>query len=77
MNTSMIDYYFGKFYEEEVIKNSDSSKIISTFKHKLEANQSLKAEAQKLLATLTDSITKKCFTSKKKKDFLTKALEAK
>lgn len=76
MTTDMLDYLLSKCYEQAVIKNSDATEQIKSLKNRLDANQNLKAEAQKLLATLPDSVTMRCFVSKKKKEFLTQALEA-
>ncbi|MDE2106106.1 MAG: hypothetical protein KGL39_53280 [Patescibacteria group bacterium] len=70
----MVDYYLGRCYEDDVIKGGDPSATIDILKEKMAANQSLLTEAQSMLASYTDAVTKRCFVSKKKRDYLTKAL---
>jgi hypothetical protein len=75
MTTDQLNYLLSKCYEQAVVKNGDVSPQIGDLKKRLAANQNLMAEAKALLASLTDQITQRCFVSKKKKEFLTKALE--
>jgi hypothetical protein len=69
-----LDYFLGKCYEHDVIRRIAPKEMIDALRKRMDANQNLKAEAQKRLAGLTDAVTKKCFISKKHKEFLTEAL---
>lgn len=70
----MLEYLLAQCYEQAVVKNSNADDVIATLKDRLDANQNLKEEAQSMLTGLPDAVTKKCFVSKKNKEFLTKAL---
>lgn len=69
-----LDYYLGKCYESAVVKNAGSAQMIDAMRRRFDANQNLKAEAYKKLDGLTNDVTKKCFVSKKYREFLTEAL---
>ena len=70
----MLDYLLSQCYEQAVVKNGDDTAVIKALKDRLDANQNLRDEAISSLAALSDAVTIKCFISKKKKEFLTKAL---
>lgn len=75
MSTSdSLDYFLGKCYEDAVVKNAGSEKMVDIMRRRFKANQNLKAEAYKKLDGLTPAVTQKCFVSKKYKEFLTEAL---
>lgn len=69
-----LEYFLSKCYEDAVVKNVGAKRMIDTMRERFDANQNLKSEAQKKLDGLTDDVTKKCFVSKKYKEFLTEAL---
>lgn len=74
MEGSSIDYWLGRLYHHHVVKNHTDSKVMDMFKKRMQASQSLKSEAEERSKELVDDVLKKCFISRKHKEFLTTAL---
>lgn len=72
-NTNL-DYWLGRLYEHHVVKNHTDSDVMDLFKKRMEASQSLKEAAKTRSGELVDDVLKKCFISRKYKEFLTTAL---
>ena len=70
----MLDYYLSRCYEDVVLKGMSEAAVLDVLRHKLEANQSLREEAQKKLSSLTDAVCQRCFLSGKYRKFLNYAL---
>lgn len=69
---AILDIHLSNAYREQVLGRAPSSTRLTDA---LQADADLRSEAQRELARLTDSVTRKCFISQTRKRLLTDALE--
>ena len=72
---TIIDNFFGQFYQRVVLMKTDATDIVQTARQRLEASSALLDTAKKTLENTPQELEQRCHVSKIKRQFLTQALE--
>lgn len=75
MIQNIIDTSFGRYYEKMVIRHEDASDVVYGLNKRLQASEYLRKDAINRLNEIPEVLEKRCYVTKKKREFLTQALE--
>lgn len=75
MTQNIIDTSFGRYYEKSVLRHEDASDVIESLNKRLQASELLRNDAKQRLSEMPELLEKRCVVTKKKREFLTQALE--
>jgi hypothetical protein len=73
---AVLNNWLGTAYAASVVGHSPPRVAVGALRDAVAADADLRTEATKRLASLTKSVTDKCFISRKHREFLTLVLEA-
>ena len=72
---NIIDASFTRYYEKTVLRRENADDVVQGLRRRVEASQSLLGDAKAQFDAVPEVLCKRCFVTKKKREFLTQVLE--